>query len=276
MNLLTSESKRSILQYMKRTDVHSPSNLVTESYEFAYAYDGHPEEGDRAYCQTLLNLLLADGWRFGQVHGGDTCDHCGTHLRYVAVMKHLPTRTLIKIGEQCLDNRFSLATDEFQRLRKAAALNRERMKKSVKMEKFLSVEDNAAAYAFLKDQVEEKGNYGYNGFYFDLLHKANRYAELSEKQVAAALKAKARDEEFDAKKAAEQEILTDVVEGKQSIAGKIVSVKNQPGFQGEFVTKMLVMDDRNFKIWAPSRAPSWTPLGMPARSTAAGMTWFPT
>jgi hypothetical protein len=125
---------------MTRTDPHSPLNLITENYEYAYAYDGHPEEGDRGACVPIVNQLIAQGWRFDQVHGGDTCDHCGARLRYVAVLKHIPTHTLIKVGEICLDNRFSLATGEFRRLRKNAALNRDRMARHEKRHAFLAVE----------------------------------------------------------------------------------------------------------------------------------------
>ena len=234
---------------MNRTDVHSPTNLVTEDYEYAYCYDAHPEDGDRGAAQFFLNRLLDEGFRFGQVHGGDTCDHCGARLRYVAVLKHLPTTTLIKVGETCLDNRFSMASAAFHKLRKNAALNRDRMKLADKCQKWLDADpDNAAAHAFLVDAVEVQGNYGFNGFYFDLLHKLNRYGDLSERQVAAVLRAKARDEERAAKRAEEALTASPVVEGKILVTGEILTVKWQESHYGGAL-KMLVRDDRGFKVW---------------------------
>lgn len=232
----------------QRTDIHRPSALITEDYEFAYAYDAHPTEiGNRA-ALTLLNALLAEGYYFDRVHGGDTCDHCGTRLRYVAVMKHTPTMTLIKVGEQCLDNRFELATPEFHALRKAAKLNRERVKLSEKRDAFLSVPENREAFDFCEARVAA-GDYGYEGFYFNFVHKINRYGDTSEKFVAAILRAKKRDEEFAAKRAFEALSASPVVEGKDvQITGEVLSIKFQDNAYGGRLV-MTVKDDRGFKVW---------------------------
>lgn len=232
----------------QRTDIHRPSALITEDYEFAYAYDGHPEDGDRGACVPLLNALLAEGYYFDQVHGGDTCDHCGTNLRYVAVMKHTPTMTLIKVGETCLDNRFELATPEFHRLRKAAKLNRERVKLSEKRDAFLSVPENREAFDFCEARVAA-GDYGFNGFYHNFTHSVNRYGDASEKFVTAILRAKKRDEEFAAKRAFEALTAAPVVEGKAvQITGKVLSTKFQDNAYGGRLV-MTVADDRGFKVW---------------------------
>lgn len=231
----------------QRTDIHSPTNLVTEDYEFAYAYDAHPHEGDRGACVPILNMLLADGYYFDQVHGGDTCDHCGARLRYVAVMKHLPTKTLIKVGETCLDNRFELATPMFHALRKAAKLNRERTKLSEKRDAFLSIPENREAFEFCDERVSA-GDYGFEGFYHNFVHKVNRYGDTSEKFVAAILRAKARDAEYAAKRAFEALTDSPVVEGTVQITGKVLSTKfQQNAYGGRLV--MTVRDDRGFKVW---------------------------
>jgi hypothetical protein len=230
-----------------RTDIHSPTNLVTEDYDFAYAYDAG-EPASRGACMPLLNALLADGWYFDQVHGGDTCDHCGTRLRYVAVMKHRPTKTLIKVGETCLDNRFELATPVFHALRKQAKLNRERVKLSEKREAFLAIPANREAFEFCESRVSA-GDYGYEGFYHNFVHKVNRYGDTSEKFVAAILRAKARDEEFAAKRAFEALTAAPVVEGDAvQITGEVLSLKRQENAYGGRLV-MTVKDDRGFKVW---------------------------
>lgn len=232
----------------QRNDIHSPTNLVTEDYEFAYAYDAHPHEGSRSAAQPILNALLADGYYFDQVHGGDTCDHCGARLRYVAVMKHLPTMTLIKVGETCLDNRFELATPVFHALRKQAKLNRERVKLTDKREGFLAIPANREAFEFADERVQA-GDYGFEGFYHTFVHKVNRYGDTSEKFVAAILRAKARDAEFAAKRAFDALTASPVVEGSAvQITGTVLSTKfQQNAYGGRLV--MTVKDDRGFKVW---------------------------
>lgn len=238
---------------MKRTDPHSPTNLVTEDYRFEYAYDSHPEEGDRRYAMASLNRLVEDGVTFGQVHGGDTCDHCGARLRYVAVLQHLPTRTLIKVGETCLDNRFSLATQEFHRLRKAAELNRDRTKKATKRAAFLADERNAEAVEYAQAQTapfdSEYDAPGWAEFFFSMLDQFDRNGDLSERQIDALIASKARKAERDAKRALEsiQHPAAPVVEGKIVVTGEIIKLDVT---DGQFTREvMTVRDDRGFKVW---------------------------
>lgn len=234
---------------MARTDIHRPSTLTTEDYELAYCYDSNPEGGDRASAVHLLRIQLEQGFRFASIHPSGQCDHCGAPLRYIAVLRHLPSRQLIEVGETCLENRFSRATREFHALRKQARLNREELTRREKLAAWLSDDpDHRAAYDFLVDQVEEKGNHGFKGFYFDLLHKANRNGELSERQVAAALRGKDRDEAFAAKRAAEAAATTNVIEGRIEVTGEVIKVAfKENDFGGK--TVMTVKDDRGFKVW---------------------------
>lgn len=231
-----------------RTDVHSPTNLVTEDYDFAYAYDAHPTQGDRGACVPFVNMLLAEGYSFGRVHGGDTCDHCGARLRYVAVLKHRPTMTLIKVGETCLDNRFDLATPEFHRLRKAAELNRaEQRIKNARLAWFAVDEDREVAFHWADAMVSE-GDYGYNGMRHTFVSHIRRYGTVSDKFVRAICRDMARTERIAAERAIEAEKATPVVTGTVQITGEIISVKFQDNAYGGRLV-MTVRDDRGFKVW---------------------------
>lgn len=233
-----------------RTDVHRPSALVTEDYDFAYSYDAHPDEGSRSEAMHLLNLLLAEGFRFGQVHGGDTCDHCGQRLRYVAVLKHLPTRTLIKVGEQCLGNRFELATAEFHRLRKAAELNRQRRAiKNRRLAWFAVDPDREVAFAFASERVEDR-DYGYEGMRHSFVSKINRDGETTDKFVRAIMRDMARTERYAEERAAKQaEVKEPVVVGDGvEVVGEVVGVKwHENDFGGKLA--ITVKDDRGFRVW---------------------------
>lgn len=224
-----------------RTDVHSPTNLVTEDYEFAYAYDSQ-EPGKQS--RILLNLLIDDGWTFGENHSAGDCYHCGARLRYVAVLKHIPTHSLVKVGETCLDNRFELASVEFHALRKQAQLDREKQRiKARRVEWLAESTDNGDAVRYAEDNQA-------NDFYFRFLRHVERYGDASDRFVAAILRSKVRDEEHAAKRAAEAaEPTSPVIEGKAVlIRGEVVTMKMQDGYYGSTL-KMLVKDERGFKVW---------------------------
>lgn len=114
-----------------RTDRHRPSADEFDPQDYAFTGVVHDNTPD--FPQTnadFLNVrghLLDQGYTFSGIHGGTgQCDHCGSYLRYSALMIHVPTRTLIYVGEQCLDNRFEAMTkDEFNRARRNAQLARE-------------------------------------------------------------------------------------------------------------------------------------------------------
>lgn len=86
-----------------------------------------------------------------------------------------------------------------------------------------------------------------NSFLLDIWTKAFDY-ELSDKQIAAVAKVLQADADRAAKKAAEKAEMNPVAEGKQTISGEVLTVKCQDSMYGS-TWKMLVKDDRNFKVW---------------------------
>ena len=112
---------------MTRTDIHRPSAVEfdPENYEVFGFADFHETDGYRPV--QVVSALVNEGWSFrGAPHGSGQCSHCGARLRYAALMGHTPTKTLLYVGETCLDNRFAMTAAEFQRMRKEGALNAER------------------------------------------------------------------------------------------------------------------------------------------------------
>lgn len=192
----------------KRHDPHAPVNLVTEDYEYLYAADldsqwalgfSQSDEG-REFLRKLANLDPATAGR-----GYHQCHHCGAWIRYAAWLEHVPTGYTIVVGETCLENRFALATADFQKLRKAAALDR----KAQRIRKLVAafVEANPdLGWMGIRNAEERQAAMPeasrQNGFLLDLGRKLNQYGELSERQVAAIRPSLARDVEFAAKRAA--------------------------------------------------------------------------
>lgn len=233
----------------KRNDPHSPANLVTEDYEYIFAEVNHID-GVPGWVLRLGDFGLEMSRR---IHSDDTmgrgthqCHHCGARLNYFAVLEHKPTGKLIVVGETCLDNRFERSTADFQKLRKQAELDRAKMRIKKAVAAFVDANPDLA---FMADKDHEHTN----GFVADVSRKLRLYGELSERQVEAVRKSIVRDAEYAARKAQEAadraaEELSPVIEGKQQVSGEVLSTRWQDSDFGS-VKKMLVKDDRGFKVW---------------------------
>lgn len=233
----------------KRNDVHSPANLVTEDYEYILSADNSPDMGPGWVLQygdfgLEVSRHLARTDRLGRsVH---QCHHCGARIRYFAILKHVPTGDYIAVGETCLNDRFELATVEFHKLRKAAELDRQQQRIKKAVAAFVEANQDLA---FMADKTHEHTN----GFIADVSRKLRQYGELSERQVNAVRAAIIRDAEWAARKEQEEaaraaEIMVPVIEGKQQITGEVLSLKWQDSDFGSTL-KMLVKDERGFKVW---------------------------
>lgn len=175
-----------------RTDIHRPSapEFDPTAYDFSgVVFDGRadwPQENE--YFFQVRRELLEQGFTFSGVHGGNgQCDHCGSLLRYSALMIHRPTRTLIYVGEQCLDNRFENMTKaEFARARKTASLHAERTRKADRIAALVDAHPLLAELTY----GAEKGvvHFGSSDFLHQLSQRLMGYGELSERQIDAAEK----------------------------------------------------------------------------------------
>ena len=233
----------------QRTDIHRPSapGFDPEAYELRGVFDWHPEEGDfRDFFKYLKPALLADGYRLAPHASISQCGHCGHFIRYAAVMAHALSMEYIVVGEDCLANRFeALTASEFQRLRKDAALNRQRSKLADQRSAFIE------ANPVIGGIPAHLGEFGYNDFLADINRRFQKYANLSEKQVAAVQKSMERDVEWAAKRkqdVAEAALAPDVPEGKQAIKGEVVSLKwHDSGFGS--TRKMVVKAEQGWAVW---------------------------
>lgn len=180
---------------MTRTDRHRPSapEFDPMDYEFTgVVFDGRadwPMANDGFFAER--QHLIEKGYTFSGVHGGaGRCDHCGALLRYSALMIHTPTRTLIYVGEQCLDTRFSgMTKGEFDKARKLAQLDRERQARKHAFAELCEIHPDLAWATYA-------ANIGHGGWadkvgktwavstLRDIANKAYQYSSLSEKQVA--------------------------------------------------------------------------------------------
>lgn len=232
-----------------RTDVHSPTNLVTEDYRYVTAFDSNEGMDVASANRDIASEGLGD--KEWHVHpdtsGWQRCSHCGQRIRYCAVMHHAPSDQLLVIGEQCLSNRFDLATRDFHRLRKAAELVRQSQRIVAERERFFTENPSGReAYEYAIDQLQGR----HNDFLANYVSKIERYGSTSQRFVDAVLRDKAKRAERQAEQEQEvrEPISDELLEGRQQITGQVVSVKTQENDYGVREV-MTVRDDRGFLVW---------------------------
>jgi hypothetical protein len=227
---------------MTRTDVHSPTNLITEDYEFIACGDHHPTEGFTPDLPTLPSC---------GIHPVAQCDHCGAHLRYYAVLRHIPTDTLVEVGETCLANRFSLATRQFKALHEAAAAKRaEHQIVNARNAWFAANPDARLAYDWAAERLQSPSTDLWEGVW-TFVAKVKRYGDTSDKFVAAVLKCRERDIAYQAAQAARKVASNppvDVPTGRIQISGQVISLKWKHTQFGESL-KAVIVDTRGFKVY---------------------------
>lgn len=242
----------------KRTDVHRPSALVTEDYEFVACgyYGSIGEPGYSPLAHPPHAQLLDEGWHFAG-EGGGNCDHCGARIKYWAILKHVPSHTLIRVGETCLDNRFERSTAEFHTLRKQAALDRQAQRTKHRRARFFAeYPDAEEAFEWCKWCIGDGGyGYGWEGTRHKFVAALNRDGEVSQRFLKMIMRDMARTERYEEERAAreaadaaEQATAEKVIEGRVELTGTILATKTTEGDFG-MQWKMLLKDDRGFKVW---------------------------
>lgn len=226
-----------------RTDVHRPSSpqFDPQAYRFVGVFDNNANPLRR---KTIVSDLIDRGYQYG-AGGSSQCGHCGAHIRYTALLVRDDVQEFIFVGEDCLDNRFSgLSKHDFQRLRKEAALNRDRERKSAKV---------AAIYAANPGLEDALATDHY--IVSNIKWRLERYGEISDKQIALVFKIQQQQAEcavVQAKREEEKQALIDkgvsVPEGRIKVTGKVLSIKEVDGQFGLQI-KMLVQSDEGWKVW---------------------------
>jgi hypothetical protein len=184
-----------------RTDVHAPASpdFDPELYDCYGVFDFTPEWDYTLHVETrreTVNAMLAKGYRFGGSTTGG-CGHCGTNIRYGALMARDDVMEMIWVGETCLDNRFDGMTKaEFQKLRKNAALGRERLARQAAFEALCDANPDLAYATYagnIHDAIVDEhgarfGNVSGTSWalstLIDIADKARKYGDPSPRQLA--------------------------------------------------------------------------------------------
>lgn len=253
-----------------RTDVHRPGSpdFDPEAYRLVDVFDLHPLAKEGRLLEEAIGRLEREGVTQASSRFG--CGHCGqTNLRFVALLARDDVNEWIFVGQDCLAGRFLSQTKaSFDALRKAAEL--ERQKQAVKGAWLRLCDANPGiAYAsYAVDIIDAYVNEAKRGDASDALHikagadwalstladiahKARRYGDASEKQVAFVERLL---NEVDQKLAAyaEREPEPEVPpapEGKVVVEGVIVHTEWRESAYGGSL-KMIVKADEGWKVWS--------------------------
>lgn len=115
----------------------------------------------------------------------------------------------------------------------------------------LSDEDRVAIQALLDRKWDDL-----NEFVNDVIGKLRQYGSISENQKNSIIEAQARDDKRDEERAIENANTPDLVEGRYTIEGEVLTLKEQDSVYGvQF--KQLVKLDNGTKVWGTVPEKIW-------------------
>lgn len=266
-----------------RTDVHRPSALDPADYTEVGWIDAHFMCGG----QWIDPKYRDKDWADHKSHS--CCDHCGHRLRYSIVFHHAPSDNLVKVGLTCagtldLSSRYEKEMKEHAERRKLDRIRAHRLFGDPRAQRavywLMDSEFDECELQTVRDEYME-ANYDYaltnddemraykrglkkiNDVYYTGINdwgsrflasvrwRFEKYAELSDKQVKTIEKVRYEAAERRAKREAQRLAdaeLEEVRTGRIEICGTVLSTKWQDNDYGGSL-KMLIMDDRRFKVW---------------------------
>ncbi|GAA3634667.1 hypothetical protein [Microlunatus ginsengisoli] len=201
------------------------------------------------------NWDLWDDWAEEAVERGrGRCTMCGQHLTFVHVMHHEDFGTFT-VGTDCAES-IGIAADlgtKVSRLRADRKARAENLKRATQLERFCADDTEFAEAATGADPDDET----FDPLIADIVDSVRRRGTPTPAQRDAVVKAAARGRERRARLAAEAELPKIAVpEGRQAVTGEVLATRIEPNrfaYSGD-VVKMLVRDDRGFKLWMTAPA----------------------
>lgn len=229
----------------KRNDIHTPTNAQYADYDFELAfYEGSNADARMAYGEqrkykALVKAAREAGELFEAGHGG--CDHCGALYMHGVLIRHTPTGQYLRIGHQCAERFFGGFKDA-----RDAKRNIERRMRNIRKDREYQARTKLDRDAVLAVNPGLKACLALDHHIIaDIAGRFERYGKISDKQIELVYKI-ARDVWTPERPPIPT---APVVEGKGvEVEGEVLSAKVRENDWGvEY--KMLVRDDRGFKVW---------------------------
>lgn len=271
---------------MKRTDVHAPSVIIPEDYEWV-AFECMKIEGMGDVAAVLANRalikahMLKTGGNYSRHEHGGNCHICGAAAIYTVLFYHALTNSYIRTGGDCAE-KLDMSFGDMNDFRNAVRVASGRAKgKRAAAEKWLEAglgrayeiaiesrnltaiewpatpvdDDNYERDCMTARHAERERTKRWEAGYKlgDMLATTEQYGTLSERMVEAVKRLAAKHDAYEqkvAERAAENALAADCPEGKRlEIVGTVLSMKTQESDFG-MVTKMLVRHESGYKVWS--------------------------
>lgn len=246
-----------------RTDIHRPSaeEFNPEAYRLSGTFDLFPmADGCEGYAAVEMKRRLetiahykAQGFRFAEHNTAiGKCGHCGAHMRYAGLMIHPESREMIWVGETCLGTTFESTRAEFRALRAETAAHRAKAREvGARNLRFQEIAQKEPVLTVWQDEEDWfRVERFYPEFVRDIYSKAVKYP-LSDRQISAAAKAivQAGQRRAEVAKGLEQGTIQPAPSGRTLIKGEIVGLKAFRDIRGDLGTKLIIQDERGFKVY---------------------------
>lgn len=238
-----------------RNDIHSPTNIHPEDYNFERVVYLRASADDRIWMavagveafkafeaerKAALDLVEREGWKGGNFTTKRTCDHCGARFNYGVVYRHKPTNELIVVGYICADKTMDVedrVTLEYDRLKSRV----DHMRKWVKTQaaKTRRAEALFEVHPEMREALETD-----HYIVHDIKRRFAEVGQMTEKQVALVLKLWNESKTGHSSGLGEPTWLP-VIEGHRTVRGIVMSFKSRPSDYGRLpFVQMLVRVDR--------------------------------
>ena len=176
-----------------------------------------------------------------------TCDHCGAHFHYGAMYKSDEGEVAI-VGNICASKKLNMTAHEYADAKLRSLVKRARSKAAADRAEAALAPNRRDALNF--DHYISR----------DIRSKFREYHNCSVKQWAL-IKKIAREGAERAARIEEDKktavaIPAELLNGRHTIKGEILVTKFQPSMYGD-VLKMLVKDERGFKVWGTAPNALW-------------------
>lgn len=226
-----------------RTDVHRPSTIIPANYvermwySLAHDFEGWPQPPIN--IDRVIEIQReAQGKGLAMFGSLGNCGVCGAHFKHGTLFVHEPTGELVHMGYDCAA-KYECLVDA-----SAAELERDRVHRANAKE--IQRKQNEAARAAFLDQhpglataleagkceasdlaiaPDDYRTLGAHAILADLARKFTRFCELSEKQVALALRLHAQITTPPAQRPADVKMPAPAGQGRVTFIGEIVSAK---------------------------------------------------
>lgn len=239
---------------MKAFDFNNPENWHFAAIVYLYS----PASEDYAELVGYMmqdmedanNVIGSPVWGYTEAHDNctddsrfdhkGTCDHCGAHFHYGAAYMNNEGEFAI-VGNICASNKLNLTKHEYADAKLRAAVKSAKSKVAANKALATLIPNRREALDFDHFIVKSiRGNF-------------RKWHSLSLRQWALVKKIIREEAEKAVAKANEPTpvaIPTELLDGRHTINGVLLHTKVEAGYAyNTFVTKMLVRDDRGFKVW---------------------------